>query len=370
MHRRRPVPGVQRKMRGRLHLGAFLATALMLGAARAEEPATTGIDLGSGLRFDAGLQNDVRWTDNMYLSEDDEVDATGYMLRPSTWLSYLSGNAGGRLGYRGEIGIWDSPTDDDYVDTEAFAAGGIQPLTKHALEGDAAYKRGHDPIGTGRTQGLTEAQVRDREIDLWDSYKAALKYTYGAAETKLRPFLRTSFTATHYQSNRKDPADPATGTRFLDNTYLLVGGGLFFALGPRIGFLVDAEHTEIEYDTDLDPALDGSHTQALAGFRYQISAKTHGDVLAGYFFRNFDDGDREDADGLDWRVALNWAPRRRTALSLELGRVAADAILLGENFIDRQFARLRLASGLDDPVLLRDQRDVRSGRLQGVPARR
>lgn len=317
---------------------AGLGCLLLLGTAWAQDESVTGYRLGPGLRLEPTLGARVWVTDNLYLTAADETRATALLIDPALALAYTASSGDYRLGYRGQAGRFNTVDEDNYFDHEAYLTGDVRALARHRFEYDARYKHGHDFFGSNRTQGLSGGE--DREMDIWNESGVAGKYTFGHTDATLNLYARAGVVDKEYTSNRVDPGNPASGTRFLDFRSTLVGGGVLYRIAPRTRMVLDLEHQDIDYDLDASPSFDGEVERALIGVRWLATAKTTGEVLVGHYARNFDASARSDVSGFDWQARVNWMPRVRTQLSVTTGRLIRETFLLGENFINEEYLKL------------------------------
>ncbi|HSW11572.1 MAG TPA: outer membrane beta-barrel protein [Solimonas sp.] len=321
---------------------ALAATGLLLicGAAVAQdgEVSGSGIGIAPGLRLEPSVKSQLWFTDNMYRSDDNETDAMGLIVEPAAVLAYSPSYGRYRLGFLGEAASFDTVDEDNYFDSQLFLTGDLRPLLRHRFEFDARYEHGHDAFGTNRTQG--QAALRDREMDIWDETGLTVKYIFGQSEALLNLYGRAGITGKEYDTNRQDPVNPALGTRFLDHDSTLIGGGVIYRLSAKTRFVVDVEQKDIDYDIESTPSFDGDSQRALLGVRWLATAKTSGEAMVGYYARNFDDDGREDVSGIDWQVRVDWRPRLRSNFTLTTGRFVRETFLLGEDFINEQYAQL------------------------------
>lgn len=294
-----------------------------------------GVSVGASSRVFASVQAGVESNDNLYLTENNAVEAVGLRLRPSLTLVLQPSSGEYQFGYKGDAAALDTSDEDDYFDQHLFAIGKFRPLTRHELSYQVNFRDSHDPFGQDRNQGV--GFVANRELDKWRQFDGKVEYVFGGQEATLNWKLRGELLGKTYHTNETDPLNPATGTRFLDRTEAGGGTGLSWKIGPDTRLLADLDTREIDYDSDLTPSLDGDLITLLVGVGWQATAKTSGEVRIGQYQRNFDDSARRDGDGLAWSAKITWAPQTYTAFSFETGQLATESVLLAENFIDYRY---------------------------------
>lgn len=287
----------------------------------------TGIGLGSGLRVLPKLSTEAWHTDNRFYSEGDEVSESGLRLLPEVVLAYTPSIGKAALGYKGKI---EPIAEDDYNDREFFATADLRPMLRHRLELDARYKHDHDPLGLSRTENAPDPEAL--ELDEWEENRVGAQYTFGAPEARINVSARAELFDREYQTNRDD------GTAFLDYKGTTFGGGLTYRMSAKTQFVLDYEHLETEYDLDAGPTFDSKTDRYLAGLRWLATAKTSGELLVGFFERDFDAEARGTSDGVDWRARIAWVPMSRSQFTLTTGRLLREtALVVGENFLDTQY---------------------------------
>lgn len=308
---------------------AGCACALLLAtgtwAQSAEEQPVPGIRLGPAMRLQPSLATAVWHTDNRFRSENDKVSDTGLRFDPSVVLSYTPSLGAFALGYEGKI---DPVAEDDYDDHKVFATADVRPLLRHRFKADAGYERSHDELGLGRTQGAIDTD--GLKLDEWEHTSLNGEYTFGAPEARVNLSVRGGWKAVDYLTNR------SLGTFFLDHNATLAGAGATYRVTAKTHLLLDLEHQDIGYDANASPSFDSKLDRALVGMRWAATGKTLGEILVGYYSRNFDAPEREDNEGADWRARVIWIPATRTRLTLETAHLNQETHLLGENSITEQ----------------------------------
>lgn len=311
-------------------IGACGLVAMLLTAgARAQgesDDEIAGIRIGQSLRLLPSLGTRAWFTDNRFRSQTGETSETGLRFEPALILSYSPSVGMYKLGYKGMV---DPIVEDDYNDREFFLSGDVRPLNRHRLEFDARHQHSHDELGVGRTDNALN--LESLELDEWDESSAHGQYTFGASEARMNLSVRGGVADRDYTTNEDQ------GTRFLDHRATLVGGGATYRVGPKTHLVLDLSHQEFEYDLNAAPTYDSTLERALVGVRWVATAKTTGELLVGYYDRNFESNLRQDVDGVDWRARVIWGPATRTQITLSTGRQIRETHLLGENFINTQF---------------------------------
>lgn len=312
--------------------GVSLVIAAALGATSFHAIAGQGVPIAPGLRFESAVKTEYFSTDNFYRTNDNEVDAKGFILVPELGMFYAHSSGQYALTYKGEMGEIDSASEDDYLDHGLAATAEIRPYAKHAFDFNLSFAKDHDDLGTVRTTGQT--RVDNRDLDEWYGWRTGAKYTYGADSARLKWFILGNVFDKEYTTNE------AAGARFLSRQEAGLGGGLTYQLTPKSLLLFQIDKTDIEYDHDLPAAfggsLNGTLTRGLLGYRWLATAKTSGEVWFGLYERDFEESSRGTGKGDSWLVNVSWAPVSYSVFTLDAGQSVQEAALQGENFINRQ----------------------------------
>lgn len=293
------------------------------------EETVPGIRVGPAMRLQPSLGTTVWFTDNRFRSENDEISETGLRFDPSLVLSYAPSVGAYELGYEGQI---DPVAEDDYDDHKVYASADVRPLLRHRVKVDASYEQNHDELGLNRTQGAADNEAL--RLDKWENTSLNGEYTFGAPDARVNVSVRGGWKGQDYLTNR------SLGTRFFDHNATLAGAGATYRVTAKTQFVLDLEHQDVEYEVDANPIFDSKLDRALVGVRWAATAKTVGEILVGYYTRDFDSSQREDNEGADWRAKVIWIPATRTSLTLETAHLNRETHLLGENSIDEQAYRL------------------------------
>lgn len=284
----------------------FCTLVFVLGNARAQDPGTS--------RWQADVGALGYYTDNFYYdgTDDARTSSLGGLVNPRA--SYKSSRGAVDLGVNAEaeIGTFDVPGSvDDYAD--GLLNGSVSWLTSRRSRWDfrTAFRRGHDPFGTNRTE---DATAQDIDLDIWHAAEAGVKFRYGAPEARINAEVGLSALDRSYQTNEEF-------TQFLDYESTSVQYALFFNFTPKTSWVFDFTRVNVLFDEPAGPVdlRSGDEYRLRTGLRWLATAKTSGDIRVGTFRRNYEGDDVSD-QGLDWQATVQWAPRARTVLRLGSGR--------------------------------------------------
>ena len=216
--------------------------------------------------------------DNAFRSNDNEVDADGFIVAPA-----VSFEADRRLlelnaTYRGRFGTF-SESALDFVDHDLRASVEAKPATRHNVSANFRYLQEAEDFGTG--QAIFETNADDQIIDRTASLNFG--YAYGAAAA---------------QGN--------------------IGGGLT---------LVDRTFSGLDDITDGD---DSTSIGPFVYFSYRVSPDTRLRLEARFLDRDFD-ADNRDRSEIGLFAGADLAATDRTGGSVRLGVTESDFDLAGVN---------------------------------------
>lgn len=276
--------------------------------------AQDGISLGSGVSYDASLTTVGLATDNYFLSSQKKVSASGYSLQPKAKAIFKQDTLQISASTNAEYTQWSAP--GRLGDIFNYGVGtqiALDPLARHSFSLSGDFKHGNDDAGTVRTIGQSQAQQSNR-LDEWQNLSTALGYRFGGDGARANSEISYSVRDRHYLTNRNL-------TSILDYQSQDASYTLYFNYSPKTSWLFNMARTDTRFDINPlgSTSRDGIEYRLRTGIRWQATAKTSGDVRAGYYSR--EPADRSNpTGGLDWSVNLNWDPRATTGFQLQTSR--------------------------------------------------
>ena len=262
--------------------------------------------------------------DNFYYSDVDKRSAAGLRISPRISFQRDRAAVKSSLLFSGEGATYSTDNADNYFDTDTSAQ--LKYLFgRSAIALDLAYKLGHDPLGTVRTEG---ANIASRDLDEWQLGAAGLVLQIsdkGAASFFSE--LEASVAQQRYQTNRAQ-------TRILDRDAIHVDWVIGYRLTQKTGIILNALFRDDQFTneaTNTPTSRSGQIVGLLGGVQWKASARSHGDIRLGSVTRKSDDA-RRDIKTSYWRVSLNWNPTYLDELELSTTRVFEESYLLGSGF--------------------------------------
>jgi len=302
---------------------ALVAGWLLAAPALAQQSEDEG-----GFQANVGLYFD--WNDNIYDSSDQEIEDWVARISPELLLRSAPGKRQFSAQYVGDYGKFSDNSDDDYEDHSLTGRGLFQTGSRGELDLSAVFERGHDPRGSGQTQGVPpDSPAFPSEPDEFDQIDWRAQYTHGAEGARGRLNIGLGESSLEYNNNRDR-------TQFFDRDESFAFAGLTIGARDRTAFVVQAHYTDHAYDVDRPggQSLEGDEWRALVGFTWEATARTEGSIRVGAERRSFDDPDREADTTASWDVAVRWSPREYSHFDLVATRENEETTA-GGSFIDR-----------------------------------
>jgi polysaccharide biosynthesis protein VpsM len=297
-------------------------------------------------RVRASLTTALFYTDNFFYQPEETQSAIGAWLRPE--LAYKAEARKLQLDARvsGEYGTFDTPgSKDNYLDGLGALTVGWIATQRSRFTLDGALQRGHDPFGLDRTEGTATTEI---DLDEWNQTTGGLRYRFGTPGARVNAEVGVSSLAKEYQTNRD-------ATQFLDYDSTAVNYALYYNYTPKTAAVLSFSRTDIQFDRPFDNTLGpgGSALDNRSGEVYQVrvgatwlaTAKTSGDVRAGYRERTFDQLDVSE-EGFDWQAGIKWSPTAPMLIELKSGRSEQQSYLSDTNVIDTDFTSLSIRRSL------------------------
>lgn len=300
---------------GRCVYAAAVTACLMTTNARADE------EIGPG-RLQGNLSTLLTYSNNFYYQPTATQSVTGLLLRPALKYHAETGQAALDLKGNVEYATFTAPgSKDDYFDRTFGTDLAWTPTYRNRFLIDGSLTHGHDPFGTARTEGSTSFNT---DLDQWNRKEGGGRYRYGAPGARVNAEVGVTVVDVNYTTNE-------AATRFLDYKNTTAEYSLFYNYSPKTALLLSFDRTGVEFDTPFANTLGpggttldtrgGNLYQVRGGIRWLATAKTSGDVRAGYRQRTFDNLP-QSVEGFDWQAAVQWSPT--TPLLLELKTVRSE----------------------------------------------
>lgn len=282
------------------------------------------------------------YNDNIYNTKDKEEDFIT-VISPGLWLALpgtkesisvkeVSGNIPGGLNntrfksetfiryqayalYSPQFEIFSK--NDDENSTSHLAEGGLQYNLKGGLSFDIIdqYLKSHDSRGEGVSTSLDEYE--NNLVDGMISYELSPKIMLRAGGATYN---------VHYTENRNS---------YKDRQDMGLSGYLFYAIMSKTSIYAGYDHIDVDYDDDTSANLSDSNlNRYFTGVKWDITAKSKGNIKVGYLTREFDKDTENDFDGIMTEVAFDHNFTSSTGISCRGAKSNQESDIAGSSYID------------------------------------
>jgi polysaccharide biosynthesis protein VpsM len=276
------------------------------------------------------LHTDILYTDNMFLSSDNEQSSSLVLLKPKIVATISRGPDNYSSTLEIQNGNYSATREDDYADWKIATAAHIELDVRNIVDLEAEYFNTHEVRGTGFSQGDFFTPVPDK----FNTSRLTARYQYGTDESRGRIVLDVAGFRKIYSNN------PLT-TFFRDREDGDLAGTFYLGTLTRTDILFQYRYRKINYLNDpealagLEDSLDSRETYVFTGLTWQATAKTSGTIKAGYGKKDFIDPDRTDTSGPSWEVQLHWEPLSYSVVELTTGRAFGEQSGIGSGLDSR-----------------------------------
>lgn len=235
------------------------------------------------------------------------------VLEPSLRLVAEDRNSAYRLSYAGSRNTYHDDDDASHTDHRVRLDGILEPGSRHRLTLTAAYDRLEETASTA-------IPLVNDEYSL-----ATVSATYRFGARTARNNLE--FAARHERLRfHDDSLANAAEERDADR----LGITWFHRVGGTRA-LLETRYEEFGYRQAGSP-LDSHNLSLLAGAVWEATARTSGQIRAGYQRKEYEDNSRSGLESPIWEIGLEWKPRTYSTFTLttrqayDEGDQGADAI--------------------------------------------
>lgn len=288
------------------------------------------MELGSGWKLTPQLRAAVGFDDNTAHTNSDETDSWFLELAPELLLHAGNEVTSYKIGYLLIDGNYFSSSEDDYTDHRFKVDLSHDFTRRHRLDFNYTYRRDHEARGKGITEGNGNNVNEVAEFDVQD---VSATYGFGIPTAK----LNADFKLGYYQKDYTN-FEPISDFRDYDAVLGSITG--YWRLSQKTSIVLQWLGEDKTYDrSDATGSRDSFTQTLLGGVKWEATSNTIGEVKVGYENRDFDDGDREDFDGLAWEARVVWKPRSYSTFEFTTGNRAKDPDTFGD-YVEEQSYQL------------------------------
>lgn len=242
---------------------------------------------------------------------------SAYVITPRASYKRLIGRHSAEVGVTSQITRFQDLSEEN---TEDYTINGLANLdVTRILDLDlfASYTDTAEARGGSGTRFIQDLEPDQVEIT---GYGGVV--TVGRRVSRIQAELGADRSQWRYQNNQQE---------FRDRDDDRVHGRVYYNVSPRTSVFAGAGVTDVDFIRQ-DGSLDSEELAYELGGRWDVSAKTTGQVSVGRTEKDFDNPALDDADTTTMAGRLSWAARPRTTLSLYGSRQFEETTSLEDSF--------------------------------------
>jgi polysaccharide biosynthesis protein VpsM len=246
----------------------------------------------------------------------DESDSA-YVITPQAGYKRYFGRHSAEVGVRTQFTRFKDFSDEN---TQNYTIDGLTNLdiTRTVdLDLFASFTDAAEPRGGSGTRFIQDLEPDEVEVTRFGG--AA---TVGQQTGRMQVQVGADRSQWRYQNNQQE---------FRDRDNDRVHGRVFYNISPRTAVFVGASHTNIDF---IRQGLDADSEERTyeVGARWDVSARTTGQVSVGRTRKDFDNPAVDDAETTTLAGRLSWSPRQRTTFNLYGSRQFEETTSVDDNF--------------------------------------
>jgi hypothetical protein len=317
----------------RLSLLSALVASGAVDANQTFSPAAIPLDNGINITptISVALKND----DNITFQTEDEIASLVTVINPAVSAVLDDGVNVYSFNYSGVSGTYADSEDDNYFDHDVALSANLGLSAYTALDLAAGYTGGHEPRGTGNSEGNADAIS---EPTLYSNMSLSANYSYGLKESNGRIELSGLINDKAYDESLSVTNGVITDlTEGKDFTSSKLGGAFYFQTGAGGELFIEVSDSLIRYE-DSGSSRDSDDARALVGIKWEATALTSGSFKVGIQNKAFESDTRDDFSGLAWEGNIQYQPFTFSTFTLTTSSAAKDPSVVGDYIEDAVYS--------------------------------
>jgi len=258
----------------------------------------------SGNKLTAELSSEYGQISN-FLNQSDNEKSTGYFkVEPSVFLQTQASRHLVQMNGKVSHYKFTDFSEDDHSDLL------LQPKYFFKLDNNKTFfteimwSEAYESRGTGLSLGDAESLTTG---DNKKTVSADVGYLYGQEGSVAKLKLSLGQKDFRYKTRREQ-------NQLLDRKDILAKAAFDYLLSGKTYFAIDLDYTQSDFRNNSQ--LNKNRYAALIGVKWQSTAITQLQALAGYHELSFDDNRLANDSGFKWRIDVNWRPTNFMQMNL------------------------------------------------------
>ena len=201
------------------------------------------------------------------------------------------------------------------LDSNAWSLFGAVNLNiSEKVQGDiyADHTEGNDSRGGTASRDLAVNEENDEYIN--DTLGG--RVTFGRRSNPLQLVLHAEDSTWDYTNNNQDSRD---------RNNFLVGGGVYWNVGPKTSLFVNLDQTDIDYDQQSSSGFDSTETRNTVGIGWEPTFYTSVIFEIGNLEKDLKDPALTDYDDTTYSGRINWSPTDRSNIGFYASKLAEES---------------------------------------------
>ncbi|SDF77602.1 uncharacterized protein, PEP-CTERM system associated [Limimonas halophila] len=254
------------------------------------------------------------YDDNIFRQNNNEEDDLITFIRPEISLNSLWSRHSLNVTLRGEQTLYADNTDENYTNFSALADGQIDIQRSSNIYVEGSFERLHE-------ERDSPEDVFGEEPTEYDRTRGVLGIVHELNTITLD--VQGNVTDLNFKDVDARNAVGEINNDDRDRTIYEAVGEVSFSTSPRYDLFVRGSYNIRDYDAAVDDRgrdRDSEGWRAAGGVDFEISAKTFGNIFAGFQSQDFDGPTLSTVDGLDFGAEVTWNATQLTTFSLAVER--------------------------------------------------
>jgi len=298
--------------------------------------AQTGFTLESGNKLTTKLSSEYGQISN-FLNQSDNKKSTGYFkIEPSVFLQSQMSRHLVQLNANVSHYKFTDFKEDDHSDLLLQPKYFFKLDNNKTLFAEIKWSEDYEYRGTNLSLGDAESLMTGDDTK---TVSTNLGYLYGQEGSIAKLKLSVGQQDFRYKTRREH-------SQLLDRKDTSAKAEFDYLLSGKTYFAIDLDYTQSDFKHNS--SINKNKYAALIGVKWQSTAITQLQALAGYHELSFDDKSLAKDSGFKWRVAVNWRPTKFTQVNINTLRDFETANRIADSYRVVDSTNLQISSQFTD----------------------
>lgn len=279
----------------------------------------------SGLEIIPSLQATYGYDGNIIDDRQNELSSTYSAITPEISFLVDRRRISASLNYKFQKGNYFSSSQDNYIDHYLTSNSQYRWGLRNTLELNVYYAKAHTARGGGATSGIPlDSIIEPLE---YREFSFTPKYTYGSKTARANLSGWYGFyNRRHDNFTHLNPPLENESTRYDDVDIMSLGSEFTLKIRSRLQWITRYELRDSEYinNNPNRPSQNNLTHEIYTGVKWDLSEKTNGFAKIGYQNKSFDDEARQNFNGINYALNINWRPKNFSTFGISTSYLTKD----------------------------------------------